>query len=256
MVRISPKYRRLHQTGKVPITNWHAFGPESEHKEGDRYHAVVNKGPETQDTFVRRILGKDKSERLPVLALNDEGHHCWRPISDTEDGASLSAEERQALKDEAEEARVWLDGLDRINNCGLAGAGKPGSRSRSICRQGRFTSRAAIIPRASPFRGWSAISGWRTRSRAGSSKFRVATGWPDPKFFRLWERIKERLQPGEPCPKCGKPSGGPNAAAVIARLGAFLALLGDGKWAGNSSSARRPRVIQNPSADFAQKALA
>jgi hypothetical protein len=32
-----------------------------------------------------------------------------------------------------------------------------------------------------------------------------ATGWPDPKFFRLWERIKERLQPGEPCPKCGKP---------------------------------------------------
>ena len=54
-----------------------------------------------------------------------------------------------------------------------------------------------------------------------------ATGWPDPKFIRLWERIKERLQPGEPCPKCGKPSGGPNAAAVIARLGAFLALLGD-----------------------------
>jgi type III restriction enzyme len=82
-----------------------------------------------------------------------------------------------------------------------------------------------------------------------------ATGWPDPKFFRLWERIKERQQPGEPCPKCGKPPA-PNAAAVIARLGAFLALPGDGKWAGNSSSAHRPRVIQNPSADFAQKALA
>ncbi|MGB8899575.1 MAG: hypothetical protein WCC90_10310 [Methylocella sp.] len=113
MVRISPKYWRLQQTGKVPITNWHAFGPESEHKEGDRYHAVVNKGPETQDTFVQRILGKDKSD-------------CWRPISDTEDGASLTAEERQALKDEAEEARIWLDGLDRINNYGLAGAGKPG----------------------------------------------------------------------------------------------------------------------------------
>ena len=63
--------------------------------------------------------------------------------------------------------------FDRVNNCGLAGAGKPGSRSRSICRQGRFTSRAAIIPRASPFRGWSAISGWRTRLRAGSSRFRV-----------------------------------------------------------------------------------
>jgi len=39
-------------------------------------------------------------------------------------------------------------------------------------------------------------------------------------------------------------------------LGAFPALPGDGKWAGNSSSAHRPRIIQNPSADFAQKALA
>jgi type III restriction enzyme len=100
--------------------------PESEHNEGDRYHAVVNKGPKTPDTFVQRILGKDKSERLPNLALNDEGHHCWRPISDTEDGASLTAEERQALKDEADKARIWLDGLDRINYCGLAGAGMPG----------------------------------------------------------------------------------------------------------------------------------
>lgn len=114
------------------------LGPSRSTRKANRYHAVVNKGPETQDTFVQRILGKDKSERLPILALNDEGHHCWRPISDTEDGASLTAEERQALKDEAEEARVWLDGLDRINNCGLAGAGKPGSRSRSICRQGRL----------------------------------------------------------------------------------------------------------------------
>jgi hypothetical protein len=55
----------------------------------------------------------------------------------------------------------------------MPSAGKPGSRSRSICRQDRFTSRAAIIPRASPFRGGSAISGWRTRSRAGSSRFRL-----------------------------------------------------------------------------------
>jgi type III restriction enzyme len=79
----------------------------------------VNKGPETPDVFVLRVLGRDMSERLPILVLNDEGHHCWRPKADTEDGASLTAEERQALKDEAEEARVWLDGLDRINFDGL-----------------------------------------------------------------------------------------------------------------------------------------
>jgi hypothetical protein len=261
LVRISPKYRRLHQTGKVPITNWHAFGPESEHKEGDRYHAVVNKGPETQDTFVRRILGKDKSERLPVLALNDEGHHCWRPISDTEDGASLTAEERQALKDEAEEARVWLDGLDRINNCGLAGAGKPGSRSRSICRQGRFTSRAAIIPRASPFRGWSAISGWRTRSRAGSSRFRVCrcSMPPDgrtPNFSAFGSASRNACNRVSPARNAVSRQAAPTPQPSSRGSARSWPCLGDGKWAGNSSSARRPRVIQNPSADFAQKALA
>jgi type III restriction enzyme len=123
---VPPKYRSLLQIGKVLVTHWHGFAPESEHKDGDRNYPVVNKGPETRDVFVRRVLGKDTSERLPILVLNDEGHHCWRPKANTEHGASLTAEERQALKDEAEEARVWLDGLDRINNCGLAGAGKPG----------------------------------------------------------------------------------------------------------------------------------
>ena len=72
------KYRPLMQAGKVLVTNWHWLRPESEHKEGDRTYAVVNKGPETPDTFARRVLG-DLYDRMPILVLNDEGHHCWRP---------------------------------------------------------------------------------------------------------------------------------------------------------------------------------
>ncbi len=52
------------------------------------------------------------------------------------------------------------------------------------------------------------------------------------------------------CPRCPKPPA-PDAATVIARLGALLALPRDGKWAGISPSPHRTRVIQNPSADFA-----
>src|SRR5262249_13135193 len=72
------KYRPLLQKGKVLIENWHRFAQESEHKEGDRSYAVVNKGPETPETLARRVLG-DLFDRMPILVINDEGHHCWRP---------------------------------------------------------------------------------------------------------------------------------------------------------------------------------
>ena len=52
------KSRPLLQQGKVLITNWHAFAPESEHKEGDRTYAVVNKGPETPAVFATARAGR------------------------------------------------------------------------------------------------------------------------------------------------------------------------------------------------------
>jgi hypothetical protein len=41
-----------------------------------------------------------------------------------------------------------------------------------------------------------------------------------------------------------------NAEATIGRLGEFLAMQRDGKWAENSLLAHRNRAIQNPIADF------
>ena len=63
---------------RVLITNWHAFAPKSEHREGDASYKVVQKGEETADAFAKDRLG-ELSNRLPILVLNDEGHHCWRP---------------------------------------------------------------------------------------------------------------------------------------------------------------------------------
>src|SRR5690606_20170443 len=39
---VPTQFRQYLQAGKVLVTNWHAFAPESEHKEGDRNYAVVN----------------------------------------------------------------------------------------------------------------------------------------------------------------------------------------------------------------------
>ena len=50
------KYRPLMQKGKVLVTNWHLFNPQSEHEEGGKTYAVVNKGPETPETFARSVF--------------------------------------------------------------------------------------------------------------------------------------------------------------------------------------------------------
>ena len=71
------KYRPLMQKGKVLVTNWHPFNPRSEHEEGGKTYAVVNKGPETPESFARWVLG-ELYDRMPIMVLNDEGHHCWR----------------------------------------------------------------------------------------------------------------------------------------------------------------------------------
>ena len=122
------KYRELLAAGKVMITNWHTLALKSEHSEGGVSYKVVDKGKETDDAFTMDRLG-DLAQRLPILVLNDEGHHCWRPApgdAGSEKTKGLSAEEKKALEEDAEEARIWLAGLDRINNSGLVGKSTPG----------------------------------------------------------------------------------------------------------------------------------
>ncbi|MDE0681571.1 MAG: DEAD/DEAH box helicase family protein [Candidatus Poribacteria bacterium] len=75
---IPTKLRPLLNSGKVLVTNWHQFSPESPHSEGGQTYAVVNKGDETPDAFAKRVLG-ELYYRAPIMVLNDEGHHAYRP---------------------------------------------------------------------------------------------------------------------------------------------------------------------------------
>ena len=50
------KLRPLMRPGRVLVTNWHAFSPESPHAEGDARHRVVDKGPEGPEAFSDRLL--------------------------------------------------------------------------------------------------------------------------------------------------------------------------------------------------------
>jgi type III restriction enzyme len=195
---VPEKYRRFMHAGKVLVENWHRLNPESEHKEGDATYAVVNKGPETPETLARRVLG-DLYERMPLLVLNDEGHHCWRPPLTT-DVEGLSGEEKKALEEEADEAKVWMQGLDALNNA--IGSSERGISFCVDLSATPFYLKGSGHPEGRPFPWLVSDFGLVDAIESGIVKIprlpvSDTTGRPDPKYFKLWEWIKDGLQPAE-----------------------------------------------------------
>lgn len=182
--------------GRVLIGNWHKFAPEGPHIENGKSYAVVDKGEESADAFARRVLG-DLYDRAPLMVLNDEAHHAYRPklLTGTE---KLSAEE----KAEREEATVWIAGLDRINQaCGIRFVVDLSATPFYLAGSGHIEG--------SPFPWLVADFGLVDAIEAGIVKIprlpvSDTTGRPEPKFFRLWQTIAAGLQPGEKLPG-GKP---------------------------------------------------
>lgn len=211
---VPAKYRELLNAGKVLVTNWHAFAPKSEHSEGGTSYKVVDKGAETHDAFTLDRLG-ELANRLPLLVLNDEGHHCWRPNPaaaqakmDKAIAKGLTPEERKALEEDAEEARVWLDGLDRIQNAGLLGSGKGCILAAVDLSATPFYLGNSGYPEGSPFPWLVSDFGLVDAIESGIVKIprlpvlddqakKDEVGRPDPKYFRLWRHIGENLAPAD-----------------------------------------------------------
>ena len=187
---IPTKLRPLLNKGKVLVTNWHQFAPESEHSEGGQSYAVVNKGEETPDAFAKRVLGK-LHERAPIMVLNDEGHHAYRPAPADE---QLSAD----AKKEREAATVWIEGLDTINQaCGI--------RFCVDLSATPFYIQSSGHPEGKPFPWLVSDFGLVDAIESGITKIprlpvSDTTGRPEPKFFRLWEAIQAAILPADRLP--------------------------------------------------------
>ncbi|MBI4410269.1 MAG: hypothetical protein HY561_11205 [Gemmatimonadetes bacterium] len=178
------------------VENWHRFLPESPQTEGGRTYAVVNKGAEGPEAFGRRVLG-DLYDRGPILVLNDEAHHAYRP-------APLPEEERLAkeAKEEREEATVWVEGLDRIN----AGAGVAFCTDLSATP---FYIAGSGHDEGTPFPWLVSDFGLVDAIEAGIVKIprlpvAESSGNPIPRYFALWRHITDDLVRGERLPG-GKP---------------------------------------------------
>ncbi len=98
---VPPHKRSLLSKGKYLITNWHLFLPQDDSKK----RSVVQRGKESDQAFCKRRLDKLKN-RKNILVFNDEAHHAYKNPRDH--GIEISNEE-------AEEATVWVEGLERVD---------------------------------------------------------------------------------------------------------------------------------------------
>lgn len=201
--------------GKVLVTNWHWLAPEAEvQKVGGA--PVAKLGPESPEAFARKRLG-DLWDDEPIMVLNDEGHHAYRPAPVPE-GITLSADE----KADREEATVWVSGLDKINSaCGIG-----------LCvdlSATPFYLHGSGYPEGSPF-PW-IVSDFSLVDAIESGITKIPrlpaidnTGRPDPKYFKLWEHITRGLKAGE------KLAGGKPKPEVVYRKAQDALLTLAGEW--------------------------
>jgi type III restriction enzyme len=95
--------------GKIKVINWHKLAWESEEKIS-RQHTVDKRGVKSDEAYTREVLG-EMANAKNIIIINDEAHHAWR-VNPEAKGKYIRERD---LRDSAEEATVWIDGLDRIH---------------------------------------------------------------------------------------------------------------------------------------------
>ena len=201
--------------GKVLVTNWHRLGPEPEEVRVGKV-TVSRLGKETPEAFARNRLG-DLWDDEPLMVLNDEGHHAYRPAP-VGKGDRISAD----AKADRKEATVWIDGLDTINAaCGI-----------ELCvdlSATPFYIQGSGYPEGSPF-PW-IVSDFSLVDAIESGITKIPrlpaidnTGRPDPKYFKLWHHITRDLRAGE------RLTGGRPKPEVVYRKAEDALLTLAGEW--------------------------
>ncbi len=90
---------------KVVVRNWHALAWDTEEKIAKK-RSVDKRGEKSDEAYAREVLGELANSKN-FIVINDEAHHAWRIPA----GAKLSRDEKK----DAEEATIWIGGLDRLN---------------------------------------------------------------------------------------------------------------------------------------------
>lgn len=90
---------------KVIVRNWHALVWETAEKVKKR-RSVDKRGVKSDEAYTREVLAEMEAARN-FIVLNDEAHHAWRVPA----GVKLRGDDKK----DAEEATIWIGGLDRLH---------------------------------------------------------------------------------------------------------------------------------------------
>ena len=120
----SGDHTALGQT-RIVITNFHAFLPRDRTKAARTTKQLLGQGrhnpfQETPDQVARRVCREFGSRTKEVIVINDEAHHCYRrrtgeKATDYAASTARTATDKQEVKEREEQARVWISGLEAVN---------------------------------------------------------------------------------------------------------------------------------------------
>ena len=106
---------------KIVITNFHAFKLRERMglSKGNRQLLKGRTGEEIETTetagqMLQRVM-PDLMGMKSILAINDEGHHCYREKPKEADDQDLKGDERREEEKNNEAARLWISGLEAVN---------------------------------------------------------------------------------------------------------------------------------------------
>jgi type III restriction enzyme len=153
---------------------------------------------ESDTALVNRIL-KDAPSRSNILVLNDEAHHAYRisraAKDDEENDSDNDVEAKQEREYEANEATIWIDGLDKINKLrGINFCVDLSATPYFIGRVGQATNK--VFPWVvSDFGLTDAIESGLVK--IPQLAVRDSTGREIPGYFNIWRWILPQLTSAE-----------------------------------------------------------
>lgn len=187
--------------GRFEIINWQSLTEDR-----DPARSVMQRGEETVTAFAKRVL-PELGDKKNILVVNDEAHHAYRPapralgrqqetlVEGEEEPEGETASERKEREEEAEEATVWVEALDKINR----------ARGINFCLDMSATPfyiKGSGHPEGQPLPWLVSDFGLVDAIESGIVKIpRIPvddnSGQPIPKYFRLWQTIMQALPSAE-----------------------------------------------------------
>jgi type III restriction enzyme len=115
---VPTEYRGDVNAARIVVTNFHAFKFRERGDAGGLTKRVLTVNTpgaftESPDEMVNRVCS-DLGKHREIMVINDEAHHCYRgrPEALTE---KMTREEASEAKARAEEARLWITGLEAVH---------------------------------------------------------------------------------------------------------------------------------------------